>query len=89
MASPLHHRPAAGGPPPRSGEDRAGLDSSWERKLARATIRPDFTLDLHGQLERAIAEGVGADKAATDPDLAAIRGHRRFQKIVGVSPPDA
>ena len=39
------------------GEDRGrtpplsaalGLDSSWERKLARAAIAPDFTLDLHG-----------------------------------------
>ncbi len=44
-----------GGPPPRSGEhrkpqtlDRHGLDSSWERKLAKAAIAPDFTLDLHG-----------------------------------------
>ena len=39
-----------GGPPPRDklGEDRTGLDSSWERKLARAAIEPDFTLDLHG-----------------------------------------
>jgi DNA-nicking Smr family endonuclease len=43
---PLYPRPAAGGPPPRSGE--VGLDSSWERKLARAAIAPDFTLDLHG-----------------------------------------
>ena len=25
-----------------------GLDTSWERKLARAAIAPDFTLDLHG-----------------------------------------
>lgn len=44
----------AGGPPPRAAEvlppisNRHGLDSSWERKLARATIAPDFTLDLHG-----------------------------------------
>jgi DNA-nicking Smr family endonuclease len=45
---PLHPRPAAGGPPPRIGEDRVGLDTSWERKLARAAIAPDFTLDLHG-----------------------------------------
>jgi len=40
------------GPPPRSGEvrhlDRHGLDSSWERKLAKAQVAPDFTLDLHG-----------------------------------------
>lgn len=28
--------------------DRHGLDSSWERKLAKAAIAPDFTLDLHG-----------------------------------------
>jgi DNA-nicking Smr family endonuclease len=39
-----------GGPPPRAklGEDDVGLDSTWERKLARATVAPDFTLDLHG-----------------------------------------
>lgn len=43
------------GPPPRSGEgrrprplDRHGLDGSWERKLAKAQLSPDFTLDLHG-----------------------------------------
>jgi DNA-nicking Smr family endonuclease len=30
------------------GEDRAGLDSSWERKLRGAKMEPDFTLDLHG-----------------------------------------
>jgi DNA-nicking Smr family endonuclease len=50
------HQPAAG-PPPRPGEDLGktkplspthGLDSSWERKLAKAAIEPDFTLDLHG-----------------------------------------
>ena len=54
-ASPLH-QPSAG-PPPRPGEDRGktaplspdrGLDGSWERKLAQASIEPDFTLDLHG-----------------------------------------
>ncbi|MEO0062122.1 MAG: hypothetical protein RLZZ08_682 [Pseudomonadota bacterium] len=25
-----------------------GLDSHWERRLGRATLDPDFTLDLHG-----------------------------------------
>jgi DNA-nicking Smr family endonuclease len=47
---PLPPRPAAGGPPPREklGEDRQGLDSTWDRKLARGTLAPDFTLDLHG-----------------------------------------
>lgn len=28
--------------------DRHGLDGTWERKLARAEVQPDFTLDLHG-----------------------------------------
>ena len=28
--------------------DRHGLDASWERKLARGIVSPDFTLDLHG-----------------------------------------
>ena len=27
---------------------RHGLDTSWERKLAKAALEPDFTLDLHG-----------------------------------------
>jgi DNA-nicking Smr family endonuclease len=25
-----------------------GLDSSWDRKLMRGTVMPDYTLDLHG-----------------------------------------
>jgi len=25
-----------------------GLDSSWDKKLARGSVHPDFTLDLHG-----------------------------------------
>lgn len=33
--------PSPPSPPP-------GLDSHWERRLARAAIQPDFTLDLHG-----------------------------------------
>lgn len=28
--------------------DRNGLDATWDRKLARAAVAPDFTLDLHG-----------------------------------------
>jgi len=43
-------------PPPRAKleEERNrqlthhGLDASWDKKLARATLHPDFTLDLHG-----------------------------------------
>jgi DNA-nicking Smr family endonuclease len=45
-AGPLP-RPSAGPTPPK-GEDRYGLDSTWDRKLARGTLTPDFTLDLHG-----------------------------------------
>ena len=28
--------------------DRHGLDASWERKLAKAQVAPDLTIDLHG-----------------------------------------
>ncbi len=48
----------AGGPPSPKGEDqrrppvrpldRHGLDGSWEKRLAKAAVSPDFTLDLHG-----------------------------------------
>lgn len=43
-------RPAAPAPKPPAARplDRHGLDTSWERKLAKAAIQPDFTLDLHG-----------------------------------------
>ena len=34
--------------PPHRPLDRHGLDTSWERKLTKAAIAPDFTLDLHG-----------------------------------------
>lgn len=34
--------------PPARPLDRHGLDGSWEKKLARAEVHPDFTLDLHG-----------------------------------------
>ena len=41
-------------PPPRPQPVAApappgpGLDSTWERKLVRGTLAPEFTLDLHG-----------------------------------------
>ena len=40
-------------PPPRQVRslplrEGTGLDSQWERKLAKAVMAPDFTLDLHG-----------------------------------------
>ena len=39
-------------PPPNKDRirplDAYGLDAGWERKLAKAVLQPDFTLDLHG-----------------------------------------
>jgi DNA-nicking Smr family endonuclease len=35
-------------PPTSRPLDAHGLDSSWDRKLARGVLTPDFTLDLHG-----------------------------------------
>lgn len=40
--------PSRPGPAPATPLDRHGLDASWEKKLARAEVQPDFTLDLHG-----------------------------------------
>lgn len=40
--------PAPAPQPSRRALDHHGLDSSWERKLAKAAAQPDFTLDLHG-----------------------------------------
>ncbi|HLV06211.1 MAG TPA: Smr/MutS family protein [Croceibacterium sp.] len=69
-----------------------GLDSSWERKLSRAAIAPDFTLDLHGhsldQAHRRLDMGLGQAKAMgarlvllitgkSRPTEAADRGERR------------
>ncbi len=47
--------------------DRHGLDSGWERKLARGLVDPDFTLDLHGAtLDAAHARlGQGLQQART------------------------
>ncbi|MCB2048831.1 MAG: Smr/MutS family protein [Novosphingobium sp.] len=36
--APVHHRPIGA----------HGLDSGWDRKLAKGQAHPDFTLDLHG-----------------------------------------
>jgi len=45
---PLLPEPRPAPAPPTRPLDRHGLDASWERKLAKAAIAPDFTLDLHG-----------------------------------------
>ncbi len=69
-----------------------GLDSSWERKLSRADISPDFTLDLHGhtlgQAHQRLDAGLMQAKAMgarlvllitgkSRPAEAADRGERR------------
>lgn len=81
-------RPPAGTRP----LDRDGLDTSWDRKLARAAITPDFTLDLHGHsldaaharldagLTQAMAMGARLVLVITGnprPVAAADRGDRR------------
>lgn len=89
-------QPAA--PPPRPAPDRKrpldahGLDASWDKKLARAALHPDFTLDLHGHsldaaharldhgLAQALALGARLVLVITGlprPSEAADRGQRR------------
>ncbi len=47
-------------PPPVRAMTRDGLDGSWDRKLARGTIVPDVTIDLHGMnLDSAHARLIG------------------------------
>lgn len=40
--------PPAAARPVAAPLDAKGLDSSWDRKLSRGAVDPDFTLDLHG-----------------------------------------
>lgn len=72
--------------------DRHGLDGAWERRLARAAVQPDYTLDLHGHsldaaharldhgLAQAVAMGARVVLVITGkprPVEAADRGDRR------------
>ncbi|KQM22141.1 Smr/MutS family protein [Novosphingobium sp. Leaf2] len=42
--------------PPRTADERAHLDGSWERRIAKGGLVPDFSLDLHGSnLDQAYA----------------------------------
>jgi DNA-nicking Smr family endonuclease len=43
LVRPDHLKPVI-----RKPNDNLGLDSSWERKIARGVLDPDFSLDLHG-----------------------------------------
>ena len=42
---PLPPKPA---PSPRNSGGHAHLDGSWEKRIAKGTLVPDFSLDLHG-----------------------------------------
>lgn len=42
---PLQPKPAASKP---KGETQPHLDGSWEKRIAKGTLTPDFSLDLHG-----------------------------------------
>ena len=72
--------------------DAHGLDASWDKKLARGMIGPDYTLDLHGHsldaaytrldhgLSQALALGARVVLVITGrprPAEAADRAHRR------------
>lgn len=49
VAKAFRHTPLRPSPSHPGGADIGlGLDSSWDRKLTRGTVEPDFTLDLHG-----------------------------------------
>ena len=84
--------PPAAAPERQRPLDRHGLDGSWEKKLARAEVHPDFTLDLHGHgldaayarldhgLAQALAMGARVVLVITGkprPVEAADRGERR------------
>jgi len=84
--------PPAPPPGPPRPLDRHGLDGSWERKLAKAQLAPDLTLDLHGHsldaaharldlgLTQAVAMGARLVLVITGkprPVAAADRGERR------------
>ena len=90
-AKPAPPPPTNHGRTPPLSPDR-GLDSSWERKLARAVVAPDFTLDLHGhtleQAHQRLDMGLAQAKAMgarlvllitgkPRPSEAADRGERR------------
>jgi len=88
---PVPLRQPAAGPPPSPGEeppsrplDRHGLDATWDRRLSRGLVAPDFTLDLHGSTLDA-AHG----RLEHGLTLAASQGARLVLLITGRSRPSA
>lgn len=67
--------------PSPSPAPNTGLDSSWERNLARAAIAPDFTLDLHGhtldQAHARLDSGLAQAKATDARLVLLITGKSR------------
>ena len=59
-----------------------GLDSSWDRKLDRAALAPDFTLDLHGHTLDAAFRALGPFLRSARDDGARVveivTGHGRL-----------
>lgn len=47
---PVRALPPLRGPLHRAGEDLGAktLDATWDRKLAKGQVQPDYTIDLHG-----------------------------------------
>lgn len=78
-------RPLSVAPPaaPRKSAPGPGttLDASWDRKLARGTIEPDRTIDLHGHSLTSAYELL--DRALAS----AIAGHARVVLLVTGHPP--
>ena len=66
---------------PRRTLDRHGLDGTWERRLARGTLAPEFTLDMHGAtLDVAyvrLEQGLGLAAAAGARLVLVITGKAR------------
>ncbi|MEO0030372.1 MAG: hypothetical protein RIS94_130 [Pseudomonadota bacterium] len=58
-----------------------GLDSSWDRKLARGSIQPDVTIDLHGmnldQAHGRLVNGIGQALAMGSRVILLIAGKPR------------
>ncbi|MCJ1961979.1 Smr/MutS family protein [Novosphingobium mangrovi (ex Hu et al. 2023)] len=62
---PLAPKPAPAKAP--KGETQLHLDGSWERRIAKGTLVPDFSLDLHGSnldyAYRRLMDGLSQGKA--------------------------
>lgn len=80
-ALPLPPTPSS---PPARILGQHGLDGSWERRLRKGALEPDFTLDLHGATLDAAHGRLGHGLT-----LALAQGARVMLLITGRSRPDA